>query len=170
MCMKREYPAACRFLVFAMVVLCLGGCGGTTTLSTYSGPAYPETAQVEVLFQASQVQPSCRVFAELFAFFPADVSAKTMETVLVGEARVRGAHVLLIGQSRESREEEGLYLLYFGPQREYTMDRGWSDWIGGYGTWKRQGGWIGLGHGEWGREELLFSVPVVVQAALLRCP
>ena len=150
-------------------MLCLGGCG-TATLSTYSGPAYSETSRVEVLFQASQVQPSCRVFAELFAFFPADVSARTIETVLVGEARVRGTHVLLIGQSRESAEEEGLYLLYLGPQREYAMDRGWSDWIGGYDTWKRQRGWVSLGHGEWGREDLLFSVPVVVQAAMLRCP
>lgn len=149
-------------------MFCLASCGGAA-LSNYSGPEYPETAKVDVLFQANQVQPSCRVFAELFAFFPADVSARTIATVLEDETRARGSHVLLIGQSRESAKDDGLYLLYFGPPREYAMDRGWSDWIGGHGVWKKQLGWLNLGHGEWGREDVLFPVPLAVQAAMLRC-
>lgn len=157
------------WIFFTVMIFTLSACGGTTVHSNYSGPQYPETAQVDVLFQASQVQPSCRVFAELFAFFPADVSAQTIATVLTDEARVRGAQVLLIGQSRESEKDEGMYLMYLGPQREYAMDRGWSDWRAGYPVWKKQLGWIVLGHGEWGREDLLFPVPIAVQAAMLRC-
>ncbi len=157
-------------IFFAVMIFSLSACGGTTTVhSNYSGPQYLETAQVDVLFQASQVQPSCRVFAELFAFFPADVSAQTIATVLTDEARVRGAHVLLIGQSRESEKDEGLYLTYLGPPREYAMDRGWNDWRAGYSIWKKQRGWLNLGHAEWGREDVLYPMPLVVQAAMLRC-
>ena len=156
-------------LFFTVAMFSLSACSGSTVLSNYSGPQYPETAQVAVLFQASQVQPSCRVFAELFAFFPADVSAQTIETVLVDEARTRGAHVLLIGQSRESEKDEDLYLMYLGPPREYAMDRGWSDWIAGYTIWKEQLGWVSLGHGEWGRDDATYPVPLAVQAAMLRC-
>ncbi len=162
--MSRNLPLLLIFMLFA-----LSACGGTAVLSSYSGPQYPETAQVDVLFQVSQAEPSCRVFAELFAFFPADVSAQTVATVLVDEARVRGAHVLLIGQSRQSEKDEGMYLQYLGPPREYAIDRGWDDWRTGYDIWKEQLGWVGLGHGEWGRDDVLYPVPLTVQAAMLRC-
>ncbi|MDO5675615.1 MAG: hypothetical protein Q4G66_11985 [bacterium] len=160
-----------RFVLPFLVVtlFSLSACGGTTALPNYSGPQYPETAQVDVLFQAGQAEPSCRVFAELFAFFPADVSAQTIQAVLMDEAKVRGAHMLLIGQSRESGKDEGMYLMYLGPPREYAMDRGWDDWRAGYDIWKKQLGWIGLGHGEWGREDVVYPVPLAVQAAMLRC-
>lgn len=155
-------------VIWAMMMLALVGCADTAP-SNDLRPQYPQTEEVALLFQAGQAQPSCRVFAELFAFFPADVSAATIATVLMDEARARGADVLLIGQSRESAKDEGLYLLYLGPQREYAMDRGWSDWISGYDIWKKQLGWRSLGHGEWGREDVLYPVPLTVQAALLRC-
>ncbi|NQS72569.1 MAG: hypothetical protein HQQ73_10540 [Desulfobulbaceae bacterium] len=162
------------FLVFLGVILCFfSGCGGANGpdygVSNYSGPVYPETREVEVVFQVSQTQPFCRVFAELFAFFPADVSAKTIETALLDEARARGAQVVLIGQSRISGTEDGYRLLYFGPEREYALDRGWNDWTGGYDIWKKQLDWLSLGHGEWGREDVLYPEPLVLQVAMLRC-
>lgn len=157
-----------QLVVWAVMLLILVGCADTAPSNDFK-PHYPQTAEVDVFFQAGQAEASCRVFAELFAFFPADVSAATIATVLMDEARARGAHVLLIGQSRESAKDEGLYMLYLGPQREYAIDRGWSNWTNGYDIWKKQLDWRSLGHGEWGREDILYPVPLAVQAALLRC-
>lgn len=160
--------ALAPFLAF--MLLLLGGCADTTPPAAYQGPQYPESARVEVLFQPGQIAPSCRVFAELLAFYPADVSAQTIAAVLTGEARVRGAQILLIGQSREAAEDEDEpHFLYLGPAREYAMDRGWSNWSSGYSVWKKQGDWLNLGHSEWGREDVLYQRPLAVQAAMLRC-
>ena len=158
-----------KALIAFTLALLLSACSGTVETATYTGPQYPETVQVEVLFQPEQVQPSCRVFAELFAFYPAQSSGQSIAAALTEEARARGAEVLLVGQSREASGDAGASMRYFGPPREYAMDRGWSNWSSGYSIWKKQGRWVNLGLGEWGKEEVLYEMPLAVQAALLRC-
>lgn len=92
--------ALAPFLAF--MLLLLGGCADTTPPAAYQGPQYPESARVEVLFQPGQIAPSCRVFAELLAFYPADVSAQTIAAVLTGEAR-RSCSSARAGKRRRMR-------------------------------------------------------------------
>ena len=160
-----SHPVLCALLVCG-----LAGCGGNTVSPhAYKGSQYAATAQVRVFFQAEQVQPTCRVFAELFAFTPANVSARSIAAAITDEAKQRGAQAMLIGQSRVAKKDEGFRFLYIGPPREYAVERGWSNWSAGYNIWKDQGSWENLGLGEWGREDVLFPDPIAVQVAMLRC-
>ena len=158
---------AIRMLLPAVLTVLLAGCGGPDR-TVYSGTVHPPTTQVAKAFQPAQVDRTCRVFAEMLVQLSADLSGRDIEIILLTEAGQRGADVLLIGQSREGTENQTRFL-YYGPEREYPFAERWGGWKFGYDVWEKQGGWVSIGYGELGREDLRFDVPLVMQVALLRC-
>jgi hypothetical protein len=163
----------------AAILLPLSGCavqenvkqlvGLDDDQTAYSGPMYPATSKIAIAFQPQQVGRSCRVFAESLVELPANLNAREIENAILGEAGKRGADQILIGRSRQSKEDNGLNFLYFGPTHEYLCMDQCGSWKYGYKHWEQQGQWISLGYSEWGRDSVRFEVPLVTQVLLLRC-
>ena len=166
---ENEMSAILRTAVLSLATLILlSACGGNKAM-VYTGTTYPPTDKVEYAFLASQVPSSCRVFAHLLVTLPANSTGKTIKESLSDEARMRGADMILIGQSRQMKEEQGLNFLYYGPEREYRCNEKWCGWKYGYDFWEQQGDWVNIGLREWGNAGIRFDYPLVLQAAFLRC-
>ena len=169
-----------RCLLVAAVLVAVSGCGadksvkklvglGGNDLTVYSGSVYPATSKIAIAFQPAQVGKSCRVFAEALVLFPANQTGKDIETSLLAEARQRGADQVLIGQTRQSNEDDDLQFLYYGPKHEYLCADQCGGWKFGYSYWEKQGEWITLGYKEWGKTGVRFETPLVMQVVMLRC-
>ncbi|MGE4558870.1 MAG: hypothetical protein AB7E77_01595 [Desulfobulbus sp.] len=137
--------------------------------TAYSGPTYPASNNVAIAFQPEQVGRSCRVFAQCLVELPANINGKEIKNAILGEAGKRGADQVLIGQSREAEDDNGLNFLYYGPANEYLCSDQCGGWKYGYAFWEEQGEWVSLGYGEWGKTEAQFALPMVTQVIMLRC-
>ncbi|MBM9538299.1 hypothetical protein [Desulfobulbus alkaliphilus] len=137
--------------------------------SIFTGTVYPPTTEITTVFQPAQVPAPCRVFAEALVFVPPELTGKEVSNIILAEARARGADVVLVGQTRESRKDEGTQFIYFGPAREYRSADQWRGWRYGYALWSKQGEWVPVGYREWGNEAVFFEIPLLMQVALLRC-
>lgn len=142
------------------------GCGSHEPV--YTGKEYPPTEKVETVFQESRIPESCRVFAHLFATMPAGYTGRDFVAVLSGEARSRGADMMLVGQSRQCTTKTELAFDYYGPDREYRIAE-WPGWSFGFDEWGKQGAWAGIGYDEWGNGEVYYDYPIILQAVFLRC-
>lgn len=165
-----------QFVLMAVVLVAAMGCGvqkyvglGDDDQTLYSGPIYPATTAVAVAFQSAQVGRSCRVFAEALVQLPANLTGKDIENAVLAEAQGRGADQVLIGQARHSKDNSGLRFLYYGPAQEYLCADQCGGWKFGYRLWEKQGAWIPIGYAEWGRADVNFETPMVMQMAMLRC-
>jgi hypothetical protein len=169
-----------RYLVLVTALAALAGCGTKDSVkrfvglagpepSEYTGQAYPATQTVDVVFQSSQVDRTCRVFAELLVQFPANASGRDVESAVLTEAKARGAHQVLIGQSRQGKENNGPSFLYYGPTYEYFCTDQCGGWKFGFDLWVEQGEWVNIGYKEWGKAGVVFETPLVMQMVMLRC-
>jgi len=145
------------------------GLGGGGASTAYSGPVYPLTQATAVAFQPAQVDRTCRVFAEALVQFPTKYTGKDVETAVLAEARARGADQVLIGQTRQSEDNNDLRFLYYGPVHEYTCTDQCGGWKFGFDLWDQQGDWVSIGYREWGKAGVVFETPLVMQLAMLRC-
>jgi hypothetical protein len=161
-------------------LIALAGCGvknrvksfvglGGPEPTGYTGPAYPATQTVAVAFQSAQVDKNCRVFAELLVQFPAKSSGKDVETAVLTEAKAHGADQVLIGQTRQGKDDNGLRFLYYGPTYEYLCADQCGGWKFGFDLWEEQGDWVSLGYREWGKAGAVFETPLVMRTVMLRC-
>ena len=151
-----------------VLAACVLGCG-KQDLTVFTGMVYPATTEKTTVFQPAQVPAPCRVFAETLVCLPAELTGKDISNIILAEAGARGADVVLIGQTRESRKDEGVQVLYFGPASEYRSADQWRGWRYGYDLWSKQGEWVSVGYMEWGNEAIRFDIPLIMQVVLLRC-
>ncbi len=176
-----------QFLQFVLVMFLLvnvSGCGvkklvglddegvfgfGGPDQTLYKGPTYPPTSQIATAFQPAQVPQSCRVFADTLVRLPANISGKDIEKTIFAEAGKRGADLVLIGQSRQSEDDEGVRFLYYGPEKEYLCSEQCGGGQYGYALWEKQGDWVNIGYKEWGKTEFSSEAPLVMQVSMLRC-
>jgi hypothetical protein len=169
-----------QLVLMAVVLVAASGCGvkdnvkkmvglGGPDRTVYTGPAYPATSTTAIAFHPTQVGKSCRVFAESLVRFPDKSSGKDVETAVLAEARTRGADQVLIGRTRQSKDDDGLRFLYYGPANEYPCADQCGGWKFGYDLWEKQGEWVTIGYNEWGKAGAVFETPLVMQIAMLRC-
>ncbi len=151
-----------------LLLLILGACSGKDTFQ-YQGPRYAPVEQVRTVFQPTQLEDRCRLFAHLLVYLPAGLDGQGIRSAIESEAGRRGADTLLIGQSRQGEKDIGLQFHYYGPDQEYACRERWNGWKFGYEAWGEQGDWVNIGYREWGNREIVFDYPVVMQAAFLRC-
>ena len=144
----------------------LGACSGHNT--GYVGKQYEPTEKVVPVYQAGQIPKSCRVTAHLLVNLPPKFSGQNSADAISDEAKLRGADVVLVGQSRQSEDGEQLSFTYYGPAQEYGVER-WSGWKFGYDKWEDQGEWVNIGYTEWGNSSVEFDYPIMLQLAFLRC-
>lgn len=154
-------------LFSALLLVALSSCGGRDL--SYTGATYPASNQVTKVFQPAEVPKSCRVFAEVLAILPANLSGKDIEQAVFAEAGRRGADMVLIGQSRQYDDDDGPQFLYFGPKREYVFADQWRGWRFGYALWEKQGDWLNIGYPELGNSAAHYETPIVMQLAMLKC-
>jgi hypothetical protein len=150
------------------VLFLVSGCGGKDSTG-YSGEKYTPTTKVIPSFQPMQVPVSCKVFSHLFVWLPAGSNGQTIAQSVEKEAKAHGADMVLIGGSRQAEDDKGLEFAYYGPDQVYKCRDKWCGWKFGYQTWSKQGDWVSLGYKEWGNSNVTFDVPLVMQAAFLRC-
>lgn len=160
-----------RLVQIVMSVALIAGALGCAKQdeSVYTGKVYPPTTEMTTIFQPNQAPVSCRVFAEALVFVPAEQSGKGISNIIQTEAGAKGADMVLIGQARESKKDEGVQFVYFVPPKEYRIADQWRGWRYGYDLWSKQGEWVCLGYREWGNESIRFEIPLLMQVALLRC-
>ena len=158
-----------RQIVLSVVLIAgVSGCAKQQE-AVFTGTVYPPTTEITTVFQPTQVPVLCRVFAEALVFVPAELTGKDISSIILTEAGARGADMVLIGQTRESRKDQGVQFTYLGPSREYRIADQWRGWRYGYALWSKQGEWVSIGYREWGNEGIRFEMPLVLQVALLRC-
>jgi len=158
-----------RIALFVLTVLFfVAGCGGKDSTG-YKGDKYPATTKVIPTFQSEQVPVSCRVFSHLLVWLPRDSNGKAIAQAVEQEARAHGADMLLVGETRQAEDDNGLDFIYYGPDLEYNCRDRWCGWKFGYETWSEQGDWVTLGYKEWGNGNISYDVPLLMQAAFLRC-
>lgn len=160
MCRKNTY------LLMALVVFFVFGCAS-------AGPdrdvfQYPATENVTPIFQLNQALDSCRIFAHLFATMPANMTTSDFAESISGEAKSRGADMMLIGQSRQCTTETSLNYSYYGPDMEYKVKE-WPGWSFGFSEWGEQGSWASIGYDEWMDSDVHYDYPLILQAVFLRC-
>lgn len=169
-----------QIILSAFVLAGIFGCGGVKEVkelvglggkdrTVYNGPNYAPTSQVAIAFQPAQVPKSCRVFAEVLVQLPPQLTGKDIETAILNEAGKRGAHQVLIGQSRQGGDDKEARFLYYGPDKEYLCSEQCGSWKFGYEVWEKQGEWVNIGYKEWGKTNIRFEAPLVMQMALLQC-
>ncbi len=154
--------------VAVTILFLVSGCGGKENTS-YRGQKYSATTKVIPTFLPDQVPVNCRVFSHMFVWLPAGSTGKTIAQSVEKEAQSHGADMVLIGGSRQAEDNRGLEFDYYGPEHEYKCRDKWCGWKFGYETWSQQGDWVTLGFKEWGNGNVVFEVPLVMQAAFLRC-
>ena len=138
--------------------------------NSYKGIEFPAGKKVVPTFQDRQVPVSCRVFAHLLVRIPAGYTGKTLARTVEAEAMKRGADMLLIGGTRQAKDNQGPAFSYYGPAQAYKCRDYWSGWKFAYDEWVEQGEWVSVGYTEWGNPDTYFPAPLVIQAAFLRCP
>jgi hypothetical protein len=173
------------FQIFLSILILVGtfGCGAKEYLgfgdkgflgyggkdrTVYTGPVYPPTSKTTVAFQPVQVGKSCRVFSEALVQLPPQLTGKDIEQAVLAEAGKRGAAQVLIGQSRQG-DEKSVRFLYYGPEKEYPCAEQCGSWKTSYDFWEKQGEWVSIGYKEWGKSEVRYETPLIVQIALLQC-
>ena len=135
-----------------------------------TGTTYPATVSVQTIFEPEQAPAACTVFAHLLVWTPADINGKSLAQAVEKEAMRYGADLLLIGRSRQAKEEEEqVTFVYYGPDQAYNCKDRWCGWKFGYEEWVSQGSWATVGYEEWDKNEAWLSTPLVIQAAFLRC-
>ncbi len=165
--MKRQLTS---FLLLFCSLLLLSSCGGKEVNPyAFHGLTYPPTDKVQYIFQAAQAAPECRVFAELLMSMPAGMDGAAMRAQLKQEAKAHGADIVLIGQARRMKDDEGCTFSYFGPVREHRCNDQWCGWKYSFNVWDRMGEFVSIGLGQWGNRNVSFPYPVMLQAAFLRC-
>ncbi len=155
-----------HLVLLAAVMLLFAACAKQDTPDKVM--QYPQTDKVETVFQTSMVPDSCRVFAHLFVTMPAKYTGQEFVEAVSGEARSKGADMMLIGQSRQCTTETEIDFTYYGPDREYKI-REWPGWNFGFEEWEEQGEWASIGYKEWGNSNVRYDFPVVMQVIFLRC-
>jgi hypothetical protein len=165
--MKKTLFNFCLVLFTLSIVV---GCGEKDLDSVARiGAVYEPTTKVDFIFHPSQAPATCRVFAELIFTVPARETAKQMHDKLLAEAMARGVDIVLIGQSRQMKDDAEYAFIYVGPEREYSCRAGWHGWGHGYEIWKDHGGFVSIGFKEWESPDLIFDFPVLVKTVFLRC-
>ncbi len=157
-------------LTFALLLTAgflLAACGSHDQ-TMYKGMAYPPTDQVQTTFQASQVPPSCQVFAQALMLTPAGFSGEDIDKAVSKEAKARGANMVLIGRSRRSKEGGPLTFHYYGPEQACPISR-WLGWQYGCEEWERQGEWVDFGYNQWDNKTVQYDYPIIMHVAFLRC-
>lgn len=144
----------------------LTGCGSHD--NSVQSIEYPPTEKVEAVFQKNRIPDSCRVFANLYATMPAGYTGQQFVDAVSGEAKSKGADIILIGHSRQCTTESELDFTYYGPDREYKI-REWPGWSYGFEEWQEQGEWTGIGYKEWGNSEVRYDYPILMQVVFVRC-
>lgn len=157
-----------------ILAVCLAGCffaAGCARKESnpYLGPVYPATSEVTAVFQPTQAPRQCVVFAELLVRLPGEMTGQAIRDAVQAEAQKRGADKVLIGQSRQSQDDEGLGFLYYGPEREYLCNEQWHGWKFGYSEWSKQQDWVNIGFEEWGNQKVFYGHPIMMQVAFLKC-
>ncbi|WP_028579488.1 hypothetical protein [Desulfogranum japonicum] len=140
-----------------------------STKNNYAGIHYPPTENIQTVFQYTQAPDQCRVFAEVLVTIPPETTGDTMANLIKNEARSKGADVLLVGQTRQSKDDDDLEFLYLGPKREYNCKEEWVGWKSGFSKWEDQGEWVNIGYNEWGKSSIRYAEPLIMQIAMLRC-
>lgn len=158
------------FILIIFTLFFLSACGGKAVdPAAFKGRAYPPTTDIKYIFQAAQAPSNCRVFAEALVTLPAGVHGEVIREQFEAEAKSRGADMVLLGQSRQMDDDEGLTFVYYGPKKEYICTEKWCGWKYGYDVWEEQGEFVNIGYKEWGNQNVQFEYPVMLQAAFLRC-
>ncbi|MGB5685287.1 MAG: hypothetical protein WBM35_05720 [Candidatus Electrothrix sp.] len=139
---------------------------------SYKGINYPASDKVVLTFQDQQVPVSCRVFAHILVHIPEGSTGKVLARAIEAEAMTRGADMLLIGGTRQAKDDQGPApdFSYYGPAHPYKCRDNWSGWKFAYEKWVNQGEWVAMGYNEWGNPDTRFNAPLIIQAAFLRCP
>jgi hypothetical protein len=174
-----DMPKIFQIILSVFVLIGIFGCGGVKEVkqlvgldgkdrTVYNGPNYTPTSQVAIAFQPSQVPKSCRVFAEVMVQLPPKLTGKDIESAILSEAGKRGAGQVLIGHSRQG-DDKGTRFLYYGPDKEYLCSEQCGGWKFGYDVWEKQGEWVNIGYKEWGKADVRYDVPLVMQVAFLQC-
>jgi hypothetical protein len=167
-------------IVAAALLAAVSGCGAKNNVKNlvglggpdrtiYSGTVYPATSKTAIAFQPSQVNKSCRVFAESLVETPPQFTGKDVEASILAEAGKRGADLVLIGRARESKDNNGLAFHYYGPAHEYLCTDQCGGWKYGYDLWEQQGDWVSFGYAQWGKANAVYEMPMILQVAMLRC-
>ena len=165
----KQMGSSVRFFMCCVVFLFfLSGCGDKE-IPQYTGVQYPPTTTVIPSFQVDQIPVSCRVFSHLLVWLPAGMNGQQVASSVEEEAKTRGAEMVLLGESRQAKDERGLQFVYYGPAEEYKCRDRWCGWKFGFEEWTNLGDWVNLGYKEWGNKDVVLSAPVVMQAAFLRC-
>ncbi|MCI5158802.1 MAG: hypothetical protein D3906_10265, partial [Candidatus Electrothrix sp. AUS1_2] len=77
---------------------------------------------------------------------------------------------LLIGGTRQAKDDFGPAFSYYGPAKPYKCRDNWDGWKFAYEDWVNQGAWVEMGYNEWGNPNARFNSPLIIQAAFLTCP
>ena len=101
--MKKKFAMV---LSLVAVLSLVSACASSN--SSQKSLQYPPTAKVEPIFQVSQAPASCRVFSHLFATIPPNMMMNEFTDKISGEAKSKGADMMLIGQSRQCTTETSL--------------------------------------------------------------
>jgi hypothetical protein len=139
------------------------------TTKGYKGIKYSPSDKVVPTFQDRQVPVSCRVFAHLLVYIPEGSTGKTLAQTVEAEAMTHGADMLLIGDARQTTDDQGPAFSYYGPVQPYKCRDNWSGWKFAYEKWINQGDWVAMGYNEWGNPDARFNSPLIIQAVFLRC-
>ncbi|MCI5210543.1 MAG: hypothetical protein D3910_17530, partial [Candidatus Electrothrix sp. ATG2] len=73
----------------------------------YKGIQYHATDKVVPTFQEREVPVNCRVFAHLLVYIPGGSTGKALAETVEAEAMRRGADMLLIGGTRQAKDDQG---------------------------------------------------------------
>ena len=149
------------------LLLLLGACSGHDNTG-YAGKQYQPTEKVDTVYQVGQIPKSCHVTAHILATIPPNFSGQNFADAIGDEAKLRGADIVLVGQSRRSEGAEKLSFVYYGPVVEYNISQ-WAGWSYGYEEWEDQGEWVNIGFTEWGNSSIEYDYPVMMQLVFLRC-
>lgn len=155
-------------LSLILPILITGCLSGT---AEYEGISFPQTTTPQVSFQESTIPADCSVFAHLLMNSKRQATGKDIEQAMQREAADRGAHLILVGLSREAMDEEleeNLFS-YYGPEYAYNFDKTWLGWKFGFDEWNDGDKLVSLGADTWGRSEVIFDSTLIIQAIFLRC-
>ncbi|MEN8199453.1 MAG: hypothetical protein ABFR63_05200 [Thermodesulfobacteriota bacterium] len=157
------------FFFILTTTLLLSGCGSGT--ARYEGIRFPATTSSQVRFQEHSVPADCSAFAHLLMNSKMSATGKEIAEAMEAEGMDKGADLILIGMARELAEEklEENRFDYYGPEYAYNFSKTWLGWKFGFGDWNHAGDLVGLGVDSWGKSDISFASPLLIQAVFLRC-
>lgn len=158
-----------NFLSLFCLTFILSGCFSGTT--PYEGLSFPKTTASEITFQESSVPPDCSAFAHLLMKTKMNSTGKDISLAMRQEAEAKGAHLILVGLSREMQDEELSTdrFDYYGPQYAYSFNKTWLGWKFGFDEWNDAGNLIGIGATTMEDGGISFDNTLLIQAVFLRC-